>query len=68
MVVHIVASIGDWQRPELVVVFRQPPGLCSSLSPSDTKNRYFSGAEDVPLPGALIALLIAGRMLEKLVS
>jgi hypothetical protein len=37
--------------------------MFSSATPSDTKNRYFCGADEVPAPGALIALLIAGKML-----
>src|ERR1700750_2868640 len=59
--VHSAVSIGDWQRPALVGVLMQP-GLYSSATPSETKNRYFIGAEDVPAPGALIAVLICGMM------
>jgi hypothetical protein len=66
MVVQSAELSGDWQRPP-VVGLRQPV-LYSSATPSETKNRYFSGAEDVPAPGALIALLIWGKMLVKLVS
>src|ERR1700709_1946523 len=67
MVVHSAGLRGDWQRPPVVGLRHDPP-LFSSATPSDTKNRYFSGAEDVPAPGALIALLIAGKILMKFVS
>src|SRR5450631_4529073 len=65
-VVQSAGSIGDWQRePDFGLRHAE---FCSSATPSDTKNRYFCGAEDVPAPGALIALLIAGRRVVKPVS
>ena len=68
IVVQSAVLSGDWQRPLLVVDLMHDPGLYSSATPSDTKNRYFCGADDTPEPGALMALLMAGRILVKLVS
>src|ERR1700756_3313522 len=68
MLLQSVGSSGDWQRPLLVVFLMQLLGLYSSATPSETKNRYFSGEPDVPLPGVAIALSIAGMIAEKPVS
>src|SRR5262245_23217014 len=68
MLSQSVGSIGDWQRPLDVVDLMHLLGLYSSATPSETKNRYFSGEPDVPSPGVVIALSIAGMIAEKPVS
>src|SRR6478752_7642771 len=68
MVVQSAVLIGDWQRPLLVVLLMHDDGLYSSATPSDTKNRYFSGADVVPAPGAVITPLMAGMTLVNWVS
>src|ERR1700694_4854199 len=66
-VVQSAVLIGDWQRLPLVVGLRQL-ALFSSATPSETKNRYFCGEPEVPFPGELITLLIAGKIVVKPVS
>src|ERR1700730_10733833 len=61
IVVQSAGSIGDWQRAVPDLGLRQLL-LDSSATPSETKNRYFCGVEEVPFPGAVITLLIAGKI------
>src|ERR1700682_995066 len=66
-VAQSAGSIGDWQR-ELPDFGLRQPLLDSSATPSETKNRYFCGVADVPFPGVVITLLIAGKMVLNPVS